>query len=209
MSVLRRQTPSTALSPVDEQNRLPPIFPERQSVSAATPLDFRSLLHSQWSFQRTPFAFSQSLEFRAICYHTVTHITSKVTSPPLTTPRKPTLPILTSPTKTIHTSLVTPSKHTLSPHTTFPHPTRTTLSMLAGRSQPPTIEEENEEEEVGGPTPPCLQTCYGHQEADSPNWHTVPHLPHGTVHTSTLPDGLTPSLYTHYNLTTSQTVPTV
>ena len=154
MSVLRRQTSSTALSPVDEQNRLPPIFPERQSVSAATPLDFRSLLNSQRSYQRTPFASSQSLE-PSVATPSLTS-PAKPPLPPLTTPRKPTLPTLTSPTKTIPTSLVTPSKHTLPPLTTPPRPTRTTLSMLAGRSQPPTIEEENEEE-VGGPTPPAYR----------------------------------------------------
>ena len=145
MSVLRRHTSSTALSPVDEQNHLPPIFPERQSVSAATPLDFRSLLHSQKSFQRTPFASSQSFE-PSVATPSLTS-PAKPPLPPLTTPRKPKLPTLTSPTKTTPTSLVTPSKHTLPSFTTPPRPTRTTSSMLAGpphstpitTSQPPRL----------------------------------------------------------------------
>jgi hypothetical protein len=82
MSVLRRQ--STSLSPVDEHTRLPPVLPARQSVSAATPVDFRSLLNSQRSFQRPSFSSPLSLE-------------PSVATPSLTSPTKPTLPPLSTP----------------------------------------------------------------------------------------------------------------
>ena len=77
MSVLRRQ--STTLSPIDEHKRLPSILSERQNMSAATPVDFRSLLNSQRSYQRPSFSSPQSLE-------------PSVTTPSFTTPTKPTLP---------------------------------------------------------------------------------------------------------------------
>ena len=117
MSILRRQ--STTLSPVEESKKLPPL-PERQNMSAATPLDFRGLLNSQRSFQRQSFS-SQSLE-------------PSVATPSFTTPTKPTLPPLTTPTRHLH------------PHFTSPTTPRTTLGMLASQPRPPTIREESEEE---------------------------------------------------------------
>lgn len=82
LSVLRRQ--SSTLSPVDEHMKLPSIFPEKQNMSAATPLDFRSLLNSQRSYQRPSFSSPQSLE-------------PSVATPSFTTPTKPTLPPLSTP----------------------------------------------------------------------------------------------------------------
>ena len=124
MSVLRRQ--STALSPVDEANRLPSIFPERQKISTATPLDFRSLLQSQRSFQQASFSSTQSLE-------------PSVATPSITSPaRPPPLPPLTA--------APTSRAPTLPPLIT-PRSSRTTIGMLAAQSLPPTIREENEEED--------------------------------------------------------------
>ena len=79
LSVLRRQA---TLSPIEEHPRLLPslsLSPERQATSNAAPVDFRSLLNSQRSFQRPPLS-SQS---------------STSSSPP-----RPGLPPLTSPTAT-------------------------------------------------------------------------------------------------------------
>ena len=144
MSILGRYP---ALSPVDEQNRLPSIFPERQNMSAATPLDFRSLLRSQRSFQRNSVASPLSLEPSV-----ATPSPAKPPLPPLTTPRKPTLPSLTA-SPTSKPTLGTPSRPSLPPLYT-PLSNRTTLSMLAGRTHPPTIHEESEGEEDDqiGPT---------------------------------------------------------
>ena len=90
MSVLLRQ--SSSLSPVEEHKRLPSIFPEKQNMSAATPLDFRSLLSSQRSFQRPSFSSSQSLE-------------PSVATPSMTTPTKPTLPPLSITPRSTRTTL--------------------------------------------------------------------------------------------------------
>ena len=116
MSVLRRQ--STVLSPVDEQNRLPSIFPERQNISAATPLDFRSLLNSQRSFQRMSFSTPQSLE--------PSMATPSITSPNTTPTSRPSL-----------LPVITPR----SSRTTIG-------MLAAQSSRPPTIMEENEREDV-------------------------------------------------------------
>ena len=144
MSILGRRPSSSALSPVDEENRLPSIFPERHNTSAATPLDFRSLLHSQRSYQRSLIASPPSLE-PSMATPSLSS-PAKPPLPPLTTPRnKPTLPPLTTSTAP-KPALPTPSRPGLPPFST-PHANRTTLSMLAGQTHPPTIQEENEEEE--------------------------------------------------------------
>ena len=142
MSILRRHPSNTAISPVDEQNRLPSIFPERQSISAATPLDFRSLLRSQKSFQRSSVVSPPSLE-PSVATPSFTS-PAKPPLPPHTTPRKPTLPPLTS--SPASKPLATPTRPNLPPLST-PHLNRTTLSMLAGQTHPPTIQEESEEED--------------------------------------------------------------
>ena len=144
MSILGRYPSSTALSPVDEQNRLPSIFPERQNISAATPLDFRSLLRSRHSFQRSSVASPPSLE-PSVATPSITS-PAKPPLPPLTTPGKPTLPSLTTSPPTSKPTLGTPSRPSLPPLYT-PRSNRTTLSMLAGQTHPPTIHEESEGDE--------------------------------------------------------------
>ena len=202
MSILRQQVSNSALSPVDEQNRLPSIFPERQNVSATTPLDFRSLLHSQRSFQRMSFASPSTLE-PSVATPSFTSPT-KPPLPPLTTPRRPSLPPLTTPTR---------------PTLTTPRSARTTLSMLAGQTHPPTIEEESEGEdgeENGGHSlqtstyrPPAhrrlppLSTTPARPSLASPRAHFTPaHFhtaspPHSTpipTHSSRLFQRLDPAL---------------
>ena len=98
MSVLRRQ--STTLSPIDEYPRFlspVPASPEKQATSAATPVDFRSLLSSQRSYQRPSFSSPPSLE-PSLATPSFSSPPTKPSLPPLSTPRtaKTTLSMLAS-----------------------------------------------------------------------------------------------------------------